>query len=67
MTEQAGEYTVKCDNPNCDGGGYVTKEYVERRHAESHLQKMNAYYNLASAMGLRSKKTAEQLIKELGF
>ncbi|MDI6770126.1 MAG: hypothetical protein QMD04_10695 [Anaerolineales bacterium] len=51
----------------CAGIGFVTKEYVERARAQSALDRSEAYWNLADTLGLaRSKRSAEQIAKELG-
>jgi hypothetical protein len=41
-----GQVGVSCRNPDCDGGGFVTRAYADRRRAESQADLAEARRNL---------------------
>ena len=61
--------TVRCSTEGCPCNGLVSKSFVERRKAESHVELSEARIALRDAVPwLRGeKKSVEQLLKELGF
>jgi len=59
--------TIHCANSECKGEGFVTKAFVEARKQEALADFLDAYANLNEVLGISSGKTAEELIKELGF
>lgn len=62
--------TVHCEKQDCTGAGFVTAKYVEKRRGESELDYREAKRNLSEALKLpnpNAGKTADQLLKELGF
>ncbi len=61
---------VYCGNPGCSGTGFVTRKYAERRRDQSNSDYIEARHNLGKALNLPNplaEKTADELIKELGF
>ncbi|CAK0758946.1 conserved hypothetical protein [Gammaproteobacteria bacterium] len=63
-------YLVKCDNPDCDGNGYVTRHYAEQRRGESFYDLLDAQRNVGEALGLPAltrTKTQDEALKALGF
>ena len=58
---------VSCSNPDCNGQGFVTRSYAERRRSESSAEYMEAYHNLAGALGLKKKNRSEkEICQDLG-
>jgi len=51
----------------CDGVGFVTRKYAERRLAESRLELQEVYRNYPDLFGPRPKRSEQQLMSELGF
>jgi len=61
---------VHCGKSDCTGAGFVTKHYVEKRRTQDHFDHMEAERNLGEVLGIPNPlkgKTADELIKELGF
>jgi hypothetical protein len=61
---------VHCEDVECSGMGFVSGKYVERRSSEDMADYQEARRNLKTALNLpdpNAGKTADQLIKELGF
>ena len=59
--------SIQCADRECKGEGFVTKAFVEARRREASADFIQAYANLNKVLGINSGKTAEELIKELGF
>jgi len=61
--------TVRCATANCPCDGLVSRGFVDRRKAESRAELSEARIALRDAIPwLRGeKKSAEQLLEELGF
>jgi len=61
------KYQVTC--PKCgEDRGFVTRDWAEKRKAESHAELVEAKSNLAEAMGLNEpKKSTEKIKQELGY
>lgn len=57
---------IRCADPRCDGQGYVTKKYAERRRQESIMELANARVILPKVFG-EKPRPVETILKELGF
>ena len=58
---------VSCTNPDCNGQGFVTRAYAERRRSESSGDYMEASHNLAEILGLKKKdRTETEILQDLG-
>jgi hypothetical protein len=61
---------VHCEDSECSGMGFVSRRYVEKRSSEDMADYQEARRNLKTALNLpdpNAGKTADQLIKEIGF
>jgi hypothetical protein len=68
LQNEARELDVHCANPDCSGTGFVTAAHVDRRRSEDLSDYSEAAYNLRDIIpGLKSGKSAEEIIRELGF
>jgi len=68
LQNEAREFDVHCANPECSGTGFVTAAYVDRRRSDDLADYSDAAYNLRDVLpGLKSGKTADEIIQELGF
>lgn len=71
LTQQHGPnrtWIVRCPNPDCNGVGFVTRGYAERRQAESFADLAEARHNLKDIIPTKEdNKTESELIDELGF
>lgn len=62
------EFIVRCVNQDCDGKGFVTRTYAERRQRDSEMEQMDASINLRQAMpALFPKRDPDDILKELGY
>lgn len=58
---------VECSNPDCNGQGFVTRNYAERRRSESSGEYIEAMHNLGKALGLKKKPRSEkEILEDLG-
>ncbi len=64
--DQHGELVVSCVNPNCDGEGYVRRQFAERRKQASVSEYLEAARNLP-ALSPHHQKSEQDLLKELGY
>ena len=55
---------IKCANPNCQGGGYVTRAYADRRRSESLGEAAEVRHNLRFIFPTPARKAAD-ILKEL--
>jgi hypothetical protein len=63
-----GQDWVECSNAaNCDGQGYVTKRYAERRLQDSLLDLQDAKANIGFILPEQPKRTEKQLLSSVGF
>lgn len=62
-----GNFRVACGNQNCNGAGFVTQRYKDQRTSEASGEYMEANINLAETLGLRKRKTVEEIMRELGY
>ena len=65
-----GEIIIECPNDECNGQGYVTKYYAEKRKLESSNEKLEikqAFWDLGIVEDPNAGKTADELLNELGF
>jgi ssDNA-binding Zn-finger/Zn-ribbon topoisomerase 1 len=68
VTYHDGQNFVECSNAaNCDGSGFVTAAYAERRRNESHAELIEARRNLESILPARPKRTEEEIMRDLGL
>jgi hypothetical protein len=58
---------VTCSTKDCPGHGVVSKRFVEKREQASRGEAMEARTALSRAGIVRTNKTAQQLLSELGF
>ncbi len=58
---------VVCRNPNCDGTGFVSKAYAQRRKTESRAEKWEAQNNLKDILppSNANNLSEDELIKSL--
>lgn len=64
------ELDVICVNAlhdECDGTGYVTKQFAARRQAEDLGEYQEVIHNYPELAPPRRKVTEDQILKELGF
>lgn len=59
--------TVRCSTENCPNHGVVSKRFVEKREQKSKGELLEARTALSAAGVIRSDKSAQQLLSELGF
>jgi len=50
-----------------DTPGYITQKTVRIRMEQDHFDYIDAMSNLGVLLGLRKKKTEQELLKDLGF
>lgn len=65
ISNDHGQISVDC--PDHPGGGYVTKTFAENQRGKSKGEYIEAYCNIGKTLGLTSGKTADELLKDLGF
>jgi len=59
---------VECSNRyHCDGQGYVTRNYAERRREESKGELQEVYRNYPELKPARPKLDEKQLLASMGF
>jgi hypothetical protein len=58
---------VQCSTENCPNHGVVSKKFVEKREQKSQGELIEAKTALKAAGVLRTTKTAQQILSELGF
>ena len=59
---------VYCNNPDCDGNGFVTKAHVERMKSQNIGDYWEAKMNLASVLGIEQKKSSiDDLMRSIGL
>lgn len=58
---------VVCRNPDCDGTGFVSKAYAEKRRRESFEERWDAQNNLKDILPSKKEKNSseDELIKSL--
>jgi len=72
LTVHDGQDWIECSNAaRCDGQGYVTKWYAERRLEESYWDLRDARQNLQSILPVQtapqSKRSEMEILSELGY
>lgn len=55
---------VECQNPNCDGGGFVTKHYAEKQRAENKLQARDFIRICGESVGIEKKRMTKDEMNE---
>lgn len=65
--EANGNCQVHCFNRSCEGAGFVTKSFVQRRVEQSHFDYVEAKRNLGSMLGIQEEQDTNQALQELGF
>ena len=64
----AHDLDVTCVNPDCDGEGFVTFDYVQRRRAEDGADAAEARIHLRDILNLKKKdRTPEKILEDLGY
>lgn len=64
-----GDHVVKCMNAECDGQGFVTKHYANKRLEESRNDALEVKCTLQELAVIQSPdagKSEDQLLRELG-
>jgi hypothetical protein len=54
-------------NDECDGKGYVTKSYADKRRQASMAELMEVYANYPQLAPIRRHVTVDQVLSELGI
>lgn len=68
VTHHDGQDWVECSNAqNCDGQGYVTRRYAERKLQESFTDLADARENVGFILPKQVKRLEKTIMSELGF
>ena len=68
VTHHDGQDWVECSNAaNCDGQGYVTRRYAQKRLEQSQLDLLDAKQNIGFILPKQEKRSEKLIMSELGF
>jgi DNA-directed RNA polymerase subunit RPC12/RpoP len=68
VTHHDGQDWIECSNSaRCDGQGYVTRRYAEKRKEQDPADLMDARWNIGKIINPQPKKCEKQILAELGF
>ncbi len=64
----SGLLIAQCSNPNCNGEGFVTRHYAERRKSDSWSELAEARENLKAFIPEpEDNRTCDEILAALGF
>jgi hypothetical protein len=68
VTHHDGQDWIECSNSaNCDGQGYVTRRYAEKRIEQSYFDRMDARANIGQIIDPQPIRSEKQILSDLGF
>jgi DNA-directed RNA polymerase subunit RPC12/RpoP len=68
VTHHDGQDWIECSNASrCDGQGYVTRRYAEKRLEQGYEELIDARYNVGQIINPQPKRSEEEIMKDLGF